>query len=350
MKKIQLLSLINAVIFVTSCNAIAASNTQNTESDIQRVQGLIYSYDRSVTLGGLLNHRKDCISPTWETLIDDQERPLVIYKCQLTDGSLQAPINHDLNNWYQSSIESMAALIPRLENAEPPATESNVSQQSLSQVLQVITTLSQHDWSLLRGHVEQPYLMSYKIEFKPDYNPSEQAMTQLQNWNEIAESLRYETTYVSKYLLPWLNRTANVEMQVREKLSNNQQQNGEALSQFKKQQNEGVYITKQYITALNQAQENAQDWALTQVFIWSLVNPEKPVLTHALYSFENVQGRFDFTPMMEKVLGRSARTDALEWAYQGKLETPQAIKNVAKALFLYQTQSFQKPDISHYRY
>ncbi|SPZ23580.1 Uncharacterised protein [Providencia rettgeri] len=149
---------------MTSCNAIAASNTQNTESDIQRVQGLIYSYDRSVTLGGLLNHRKDCISPTWETLIDDQERPLVIYKCQLTDGSLQAPINHDLNSWYQTSIESMAALIPRLENAEPPATESNVSQQSLSQVLQVITTLSQQDWSLLRGHVEQPYLMNYKIE------------------------------------------------------------------------------------------------------------------------------------------------------------------------------------------
>ncbi|MBO1915955.1 hypothetical protein J4727_04850 [Providencia rettgeri] len=54
--------------------------------------------------------------------------------------------------------------------------------------------------------------------------------------------------------------------------------------------------------------------------------------------------------MMEKTLGRSARTNAVAWAYQGKFETPQIINGIAKALFYYQTQSFQKPDIARYQY
>ncbi|WP_272514732.1 hypothetical protein [Providencia sp. PROV229] len=332
------------------CDDATSTPAKTVSQDILHVQGLIYDYDRSVTLGGVLNHRKDCVSPTWETLTDEQERPLVVYKCQLAEGALQNAINHDLNNWYQTAIDGMTKLIPRFANAETPKTDSTSAQQRFTQVLQLITTLSQHDWSLLRGNVDQPYAMTTPIAFNPGYTPSEEAERQLKAWNALTETLNDHAPDVGLYLLPWLNQTENVEAMLRKKVSELQQHNANALTQFKNQQNEGVQITEQYITDLKRAQQNAQDWSITQVFIWSLVNPEKPVLTHVLYNLEDKQGQEDFTPMMEKTLGRSARTDAVAWAYQGKLETPQIINGIAKALFYYQTQSFQKPDIARYQY
>ncbi|WP_265495113.1 hypothetical protein [Providencia heimbachae] len=332
------------------CDNATSAPSKTASQDIQRVQGLIYDYDRSVTLGGLLNHRKDCVSPTWETLTDEQERPLVVYKCQLAQGALQTAINHDLNNWYQTSIDGMIKLIPRFANAETPKTDSTLAEQRFTQVLQTIKVLSQHDWSLLRGKVDQPYAMNTSIEFKSNYALSEQAVKQLNAWNTLTEILNDQAPDVDLYLLPWLNQTENVEATLREKVSELQQKNANALTKFKNQQNEGIQITEQYITNLKRAQQDAQDWSITQVFIWSLVNPEKPVLTHALYSLENKQGREDFTPMMEKTLSPSVRTNAVAWAYQGKLETPQIINGIAKALFFYQTQSFQKPDFARYQY
>lgn len=332
------------------CDDATSPPAKTVSQDILRVQGLIYDYDRSVTLGGVLNHRKDCVSPTWETSTDEQERPLVVYKCQLAEGTLKTTINHDLNNWYQTAIDGMTKLIPRFANAETPKTDSTSDQQRFTQVLQVITTLSQQDWSLLRGNVGQPYAMDSAIAFNASYTPSEQAESQLEAWNALTETLNDQAPDVSLYLLPWLNQTENIEATLRKKVSELQQHNANALTIFKNQQNEGVKITEQYVTDLKHAQQNAHDWSITQVFIWSLVNPEKPVLTHVLYSLESQQGREDFTPMMEKTLSSSARTNAVAWAYQGKLETPQVINGIAKALFYYQTQSFQKPDIARYQY
>ncbi|EFE53061.1 hypothetical protein PROVRETT_08222 [Providencia rettgeri DSM 1131] len=332
------------------CDDATSTPAKTVSQDILRVQGLIYDYDRSVTLGGVLNHRKDCVSPTWETLTDEQERPLVVYKCQLAEGALQTAINHDLTNWYQTAIEGMTKLIPRFTNAETPRTESILEEQRFTQVLQLITTLSQQDWSLLRGNVRQPYLMDTPIVFNTGYTPSEQAERQLEAWNALTKTLNDQAPAVDRYLLPWLNQTENVEATLRKEVSELQQHNANVLTQFKHQQNEGIQITEQYITDLKRAQQNAQDWSITQVFIWSLVNPEKPVLTHVLYNLEDKQGREDFTAMMEKTLGRSARTNAVAWAYQGKFETPPIINGIAKALFYYQTQSFQKPDIARYQY
>ncbi|EJD6662547.1 hypothetical protein ACQ7CP_11305 [Providencia sp. R1] len=332
------------------CDDATSTTAKTVSQDILRVQGLIYDYDRSVTLGGVLNHRKDCVSPTWETLTDEQERPLVVYKCQLAKGALQNAINHDLNNWYQTAIDGMTKFIPRFANAETPKTDSTLEEQRLTQVLQLITTLSQHDWSLLRGNVDQPYAMTTPIAFNAGYTPSEEAELQLKAWNTLTETLNDHAPDVGLYLLPWLNQTENVEAMLRKKVSELQQHNANALTQFRHQQNEAIQITEQYITDLKRAQQNAQDWSITQVFIWSLVNPEKPVLTHVLYNLEDKQGQEDFTPMMEKTLGRSARTNAVAWAYQGKLETPPIINGIAKALFYYQTQSFQKPDIARYQY
>ncbi|MFS4411121.1 hypothetical protein [Providencia sp. T47] len=332
------------------CDDATSTPAKTVSQDILRVQGLIYDYDRSVTLGGVLNHRKDCVSPTWETLTDEQERPLVVYKCQLAKGALQNAINHDLNNWYQTTIDGMTKFIPRFANAETPKTDSTSAQQRFTQVLQLITTLSQHDWSLLRGNVDQPYAMTTPIAFNAGYTPSEEAERQLKAWNTLTETLNDHAPDVGLYLLPWLNQTENVEAMLRKKVSELQQHNANALTQFRHQQNEAIQITEQYITDLKRAQQNAHDWSITQVFIWSLVNPEKPVLTHVLYNLEDKQGQEDFTAMMEKTLGRSARTDAVAWAYQGKLETPKIINGIAKALFYYQTQSFQKPDIARYQY
>lgn len=332
------------------CDDATSTTAKTVSQDILRVQGLIYDYDRSVTLGGVLNHRKDCVSPTWETLTDEQERPLVVYKCQLAKGALQNAINHDLNNWYQTTINGMTKFIPRFANAETPKTDSTSAQQRFTQVLQLITTLSQHDWSLLRGNVDQPYAMTTPIAFNAGYTPSEEVERQLKAWNTLTETLNDHAPDVGLYLLPWLNQTENVEAMLRKKVSELQQHNANALTQFRHQQNEAIQITEQYITDLKRAQQNAHDWSITQVFIWSLVNPEKPVLTHVLYNLEDKQGREDFTAMMEKTLGRSARTNAVAWAYQGKLETPQIINGIAKALFYYQTQSFQKPDIARYQY
>ncbi|EMF4710570.1 hypothetical protein ACYJ2D_001646 [Providencia stuartii] len=332
------------------CDDATSTTAKTVSQDILRVQGLIYDYDRSVTLGGVLNHRKDCVSPTWETLTDEQERPLVVYKCQLAKGALQNAINHDLNNWYQTAIDGMTKFIPRFANAETPKTDSTLEEQRLTQVLQLITTLSRHDWSLLRGNVDQPYAMTTPIAFNAGYTPSEEAERQLKAWNTLTETLNDHAPDVGLYLLPWLNQTENVEAMLRKKVSELQQHNANALTQFRHQQNEAIQITEQYITDLKRAQQNAHDWSITQVFIWSLVNPEKPVLTHVLYNLEDKQGREDFTAMMEKTLGRSARTNAVAWAYQGKLETPQIINGIAKALFYYQTESFQKPDIARYQY
>lgn len=332
------------------CDDATSTTAKTVSQDILRVQGLIYDYDRSVTLGGVLNHRKDCVSPTWETLTDEQERPLVVYKCQLAKGALQNAINHDLNNWYQTTIDGMTKFIPRFANAETPKTDLTSAQQRFAQVLQLITTLSQHDWSLLRGNVDQPYAMMTPIVFNAGYTPSEEAEHQLKAWNALTETLNDHAPDVGLYLLPWLNQTENVEAMLRKKVSELQQHNANALTQFRHQQNEGIQITEQYITDLKRAQQNAHDWSITQVFIWSLVNPEKPVLTHVLYNLEDKQGQEDFTAMMEKTLGRSARTNAVAWAYQGKFETPQIINGIAKALFYYQTQSFQKPDIARYQY
>nr|WP_282556046.1 hypothetical protein [Providencia rettgeri] len=332
------------------CDDATSTPAKTVSQDILRVQGLIYDYDRSVTLGGVLNHRKDCVSPTWETLTDEQERPLVVYKCQLAKGALQNAINHDLNNWYQTAIDGMTKFIPRFANAETPKTDSTSAQQRFTQVLQLITTLSQHDWSLLRGNVDQPYAMTTPIAFNAGYTPSEEAERQLKAWNTLTETLNDHAPDVGLYLLPWLNQTENVEAMLRKKVSELQQHNANALTQFRHQQNEAIQITEQYITDLKRAQQNAHDWSITQVFIWSLVNPEKPVLTHVLYNLEDKQGQEDFTAMMEKTLGRSARTNAVAWAYQGKFETPKIINGIAKALFYYQTQSFQKPDIARYQY
>ncbi len=333
------------------CDDATSTPSKTVSQDLLRVQGLIYDYDRSVTLGGVLNHRKDCVSPTWETLTDEQERPLVVYQCQLAEGALQTTINHDLNNEYLTAIDSMTTLIPRFANAEPPKTDSTLAEQRATQVLQVITTLSQHDWSWLRGNVEQPYVMMTPIEFNARYNtPSEQAVKQLKAWNALTETLNGQAPDVSLYLLPWLNQTENVEETLRKKVSELQQHNANTLMQFKHRQNEGVKITEQYITDLKHAHQNAQDWSITQVFIWSLANPEEPMLIHVRYNLKSQPGRADFTPMMEKTLGQSARTEAITWAYQGKLETPHVINGIAKALFFYQTQSFQKPDFTQYQY
>lgn len=244
----------------------------------------------------------------------------------------------------------MTKFIPRFANAETPKTDSTLEEQRLTQVLQLITTLSQHDWSLLKGNVDQPYAMTTPIAFNAGYTPSEEAERQLKAWNTLTETLNDHAPDVGLYLLPWLNQTENVEAMLRKKVSELQQHNANALTQFRHQQNEAIQITEQYITDLKRAQQNAHDWSITQVFIWSLVTPEKPVLTHVLYNLEDKQGQEDFTPMMEKTLSRLARTDAVAWAYQGKLETPQIINGIAKALFYYQTQSFQKPDIARYQY
>ncbi|EMT6574966.1 hypothetical protein [Providencia rettgeri] len=337
-------------MLLLGCDNATSTPSKTVSQDILRVQGLIYDNDRSVTLGGVLNHRKDCISPTWETLTDEQGRPLVVYQCQLAEGALQTAINRDLNNGYLTAIDSMTTLIPRFANAEPPKTDSTLAEQRTTQVLQVITTLSQHDWSWLRGNVEQPYVMMTPIEFNASYTPSEQAVKQLKAWNALTETLNGQAADVSLYLLPWLNQTENVEETLRRKASELQQHNANTLVQFKHQQNEGVKVTEQYIADLKRAHENAQDWSITQIFIWSLVNPEQPVLTHVWYRLEGQQGRGDFTPMMEKTLGRTACTDAVAWAYQGKLETSHVINGIAKALFYYQTQSFQKPDFTRYQY
>ncbi|MTC61480.1 hypothetical protein GKR50_15930 [Providencia rustigianii] len=336
--------------FLLGCDNATSTPSKIVSQDILRVQGLIYDDDRSVTLSGVLNHRKDCVSPTWETLTDEQERPLVVYQCQLAEGALHTAINHDLNRGYLTVIDNMTTLIPRIANAKSPKTESTLAEQRATQVLQVITTLSQHDWSLLRGNVEQPYVMMTPIEFNASYTPSEHAVKQLNAWNALTGSLNNQAPDISLYLLPWLNQTENVEATLKKKVSELQQHKANALTLFKHRQNEGIKITEQYITDLKHAHQNAQDWSITQVFIWSLANPEKPMLIHVRYRLESQQGREDFTPMMEKTLGRSARTQAIAWAYQGKLETPHVINGIAKALFFYQTQSFQKPDFTQYQY
>ncbi|MEM0636878.1 hypothetical protein [Providencia rettgeri] len=194
----------------------------------------------------------------------------------------------------------MTTLIHRFVNAEPPKTDSTLAEQRTIQVLQVITTLSQHDWSWLRGNVEQPYVMMTPIEFNARYTPSEQAVKQLNAWNALTEPLNNQAPDISLYLLPWLNQTENVEATLRKKVSELQQHNANALMQFKHRQHEGIKITEQYITDLKHAHQNAQDWSITQVFIWSLANTEEPMLIHVRYNLKSQQGRADFTPMMEK--------------------------------------------------
>lgn len=344
------------------CDNATPTPTKTVSQDIQRVQGLIYDYDRSVTLGGVLNHRKDCVSPTWETLTDEQERPLVVYKCQLAEGALQTAINDDLNNWYQTTINNTIELKSRLANAEPLTLADKVTVSDVSSVLQVLTTVTQsgQDWSLLRRHIKQNYFVVYEFEFMSNYQPSEQAKQQLAHWNSLIDPLdafRYQADDVSKILLSWLNQEANAERQLtqletrlRQSIIKRQKQIEEVMIPFKAQQNIGIQETEQYINALKQAQTNASDWALTQVFIWSLANPEKPILTHALFSLEDTKGREDFTPWVIKIMGQSASTNALAWVYQDKMNSKSYLNHLAKALFLYQIQSVKKPEFSRYRY
>ncbi|MEY0176008.1 hypothetical protein AB7W14_12615 [Providencia rettgeri] len=344
------------------CDDATSTPAKTVSQDILRVQGLIYDYDRSVTLGGVLNHRKDCISPTWETLTDEQERPLVVYKCQLAEGALQTAINHDLTHWYQSTINNMEGVKSRLANAEPLTLADQVTVPDLSSVLHVVTTITRQefDWSLIRQHIKQNYFVAYEFEFIPNYQPSEEEKQQLAHWNSLMDPLRafrYEADDVSKILLSWLNQEPNAKQQLtqletrlRQSMVKRQKQIEEAMTPFKAQQNVGIQETQKYIHELKQAQTNSSDWALTQIFIWSLVNPEKPVLTHALFSLEDSRGREDFTPWVTKVMGQSARTDALAWVYQDKMSSKDYINNLAKSLFFYQIQSITKPEFSHYRY
>lgn len=91
--------------FIYPCIVFALQGCNNRNVD--SVKSLVYDYDKSITLGNVLDHRSVCIKTNWIEFDDDQGRHVVEYQCELKDIE-------------QYSIFQRSANIKRLENSKSP--------------------------------------------------------------------------------------------------------------------------------------------------------------------------------------------------------------------------------------
>lgn len=118
--KTRLTAVLLSVLLLSACDNSETKSAPDPrqQQEIQSVRQLIYPYDRTVTLGGILDNRPDCTDPEWDTLTDDKGRQMVRYRCNYNTSAVKNHINLLLENRYNTLTNQYTQRLDTLNSPE----------------------------------------------------------------------------------------------------------------------------------------------------------------------------------------------------------------------------------------
>lgn len=108
MMKTRFTAVLLSALLLSACDGSDSKPAPDPrqQQDIQSVKQLIYPYDRTVTLGGILDNRPECTETEWDTLTDNKGRELVMYRCHYNTADTLNYINSRLEARYRTALKT----------------------------------------------------------------------------------------------------------------------------------------------------------------------------------------------------------------------------------------------------
>lgn len=362
MMKTRFTAVLLSALLLTACDNSDSTPAPDPrqQQEILSVKQLIYPYDRTVTLGGILDNRPDCIDPEWDTLTDDKGRELVRYSCNYNTSAVRNHITPRLENRYNTLINNYSQHINTLDSPEHIKLFTDDNEEDVTTAEEqwaLIEELSQYDWSALRDDVSitgpaaeyenttgdlkaagrkitlSSGVMSERI---PESLSAEQRNL-IAQWNRITESNKQGS--LSDY---WFRDPSEVTKEFSQKLASRKAELTKKRQRLQDERDKEKAALSQALPALKEAQQKASDWLITQELYWS-VTGQDPVFMGGRFLVDDQNGQYELKRYLSGYGSVSNEKNVLTDIYRDTTGTEPYMNSVAEGLFRHQTAHISLP-------
>lgn len=362
MIKARLTAVLLSALLLTACDGSDSKPAPDPrqQQDIQSVKQLIYPYDPTVTLGGILDNRPDCTDPEWDTLTDDKGRQLVRYSCHYNTSAIRNHINTRLENHYNMRINQYTQRINTLDSPEHIklwTRDEEGDMASAEEQWALIEELARHDWSPLRAVVsvtvpaERDYGKplsqagdGHKITLRQGImsspvpeNLSEEQRNLMAQWNTITERSRY-----GSFSGNWFMDPQEITKEYRQELASRKTELAKKRQRLQSETDKEKVGLSQALSALKEAQQEAKDWQITQELYWSVTGPD-PVFMGGRFLVDDRHGQHELKRYWSGFGAVHNDRDILTDIYRDTTGTASYMNTVAEGLFRHQTSHISLP-------
>lgn len=346
MIKARLTAVLLSALLLTACD----------NSDIRSVKQLIYPYDPTVTLGGILDNRPDCTDPEWDTLTGDKGRELVRYRCDYTTAAAVNQINQQVEARYQRVLRDYTGILTKVTKWKPAdmrtRTGANIGQTEKE--LGMIKALSGYDWSALRSEISTNNDSSFNLSLsggklwsrQPDKLTGEQKAL-VEQWNAVTEPLLYGQGF---NIDRWFEDSSGVISALEKELADLKAVQAEEYLKGDNRRREDESALNRLLAELEAAHAEAKDWRITQELYWSVTGPE-PVFTGGKFLVNDRHGQDELLPysrISKRPVDRGP--EMLTDIYRDETGSETYMDALAFGLFMYQVKDIKVPSVNTLSY
>ncbi|HDU8580787.1 hypothetical protein Q4S10_16210 [Morganella morganii] len=358
MMKTRFTAVLLSALLLTACDHSDSTPAPDPrqQQEILSVKQLIYPYDRTVTLGGILDNRPDCIDPEWDTLTDDKGRELVRYRCDYTTAAAVNQINQQVEARYQRVLRDYTGILTKVTKWKPAdmRTRTGANIEQTEKELGMIKTLSGYDWSPLRSEISTNNDSSFNLSLsggklwsrQPAKLTGEQKAL-VEQWNAVTEPLLYgQGSDIDR----WFEDSSGVISALEKKLTDLKAVQAEEYLKGDNRRREDESALTRLLAELEAAHAEAKDWRITHELYWSVTGPD-PVFMGGKFLVSDHTGQNELVPYSPVTRGPVRRgTEMLADIYGDKTGTDFYRNMLAFGLYMYQVKDIKVPSVNTLSY
>ncbi|EPS6028300.1 hypothetical protein ACVGA5_003141 [Morganella morganii] len=362
MMKIRLTVVLLSALLLPACDGSDSKPAPDPrqQQEILSVKQLIYPYDRTVTLGGILDNRSECTETEWDTLTDDKGRELVRFRCHYNTSAVSNHINTWLEKRYNTLINEYTQRFNTLGSPEYIKSRTDYEERDVAtaeESLAKIKALSQHDWSALRDDVSitgpaaeydnttgnlkdagrKITLSNGVMSGRITESLSEEQRNLITQWNRITESNNMGS-------LPdyWFRDPSGITKEFSQELASRKAELNQKRQKLQDESNKNKAVLSQVLSALKDAQQESKDWQITQELYWSVTGPD-PVFMGGMFLVDDRNGQYELKRYLSGLGTISNDNDILTHIYRDITGSAPYMSTVADGLFRHQTSHISLP-------
>ncbi|WP_109392946.1 hypothetical protein [Proteus terrae] len=357
MLKIKSIAVLLSALLLSACDDTHPDPRQ--QQDIRSIKQLIYPYDPTVTLGGILDNRPDCIDPKWETFVDNKGRQLVKYRCNYNVATNRDDINQWVDNRYETVQKNHTQLLNEITSWKRRGihTDADANIARIEKELGMINALSNIDWSALKDDTCTDineygcriYLYFGKLSSSQESTLTVEQKALIEKWNVITETLSYGEGF---NINEWFSAEtpSNVIAPLVKELAEQKEIQAQEYQKGDNRRREDKIALNHALEELKAAQAEAKNWQITQELYWSVTGAE-PIFMGGLFLVNDHHGQSELIPYSPISNSPYLRgLNILEDIYKDKINTDYYKDMLAFGLYVHQVKSIKFPLIEKHLY